>query len=252
MEPLEADSFNFEPMNFPLEKQTDDIKNKLHAAISNNDSNKFKELMKQFNVDPHEELSVKEHNWTGIHYAAHFKAPQILEYLLILTYTKYPKDYIRILNMKTKEGWTCLMIASIYKSLECLKLLYQYGGLQTQLTDCQDKTALKLAEFYGATECYEYISKQPKSNIPLNKDMFALKLKIETNPQYTELLTYGIRLPCLFCNSNMGYLRYCRWCGCPVHKICLKENDSICKGCKKSGGEITGEIIFPEKAFVLE
>ena len=42
----------------------------------------MKKLVKYFRVDPHEELSVKGHNWCALHYAAHFKVPEIMELLI--------------------------------------------------------------------------------------------------------------------------------------------------------------------------
>ena len=44
----------------------------------------------------------------------------ILEFLLNLTYRKYPENYADILNMKTNDGWSALMICCIYESPACV------------------------------------------------------------------------------------------------------------------------------------
>ncbi len=57
-------------------------------------------------MDPHEELSVKGYFWCCLHYAAHFKSNEILEFFIKLAYIVYPDNFSEIINVKTKEGWT--------------------------------------------------------------------------------------------------------------------------------------------------
>ncbi len=47
----------------------------MYQAIKNNDIEKTKELIKQQDIDPNEEISESGHYWTAIHYACHFKSP---------------------------------------------------------------------------------------------------------------------------------------------------------------------------------
>jgi len=94
-----------------------------------------------------------------MHYAAHFKRAKMLAFLLKKAYKKYPDDYVKIINIKTKEGWSPMMICSIYKSVAELKVMYQAGGLLVDQVDKDGRNALKLSEYYGAVECYEVIKK---------------------------------------------------------------------------------------------
>jgi len=50
----------------------------------------------------------------------------------------------------------------------------------------------------------------------------------------------------------LGYLRYCKNCGVPVHKLCIKNGDLTCKGCGKYNVELTSDVINVEKAFTPE
>lgn len=52
------------------------------------------------------------------------------------------------MNIKTKDGWTPLMISVIYKSTECLNILIEYGGIELLAKDYNNLTSLKLAENY--------------------------------------------------------------------------------------------------------
>mmetsp|Transcript_64653 Transcript_64653/g.75170 ORF Transcript_64653/g.75170 Transcript_64653/m.75170 type:complete len:247 (-) Transcript_64653:120-860(-) len=234
------------------EKQSNTIKNQVHGAISSKNLEKLKELVEKNDVDAHEEISVKGYYWTCLHYAAHFNATNCLEYLLKRTYKKNPDQYVDIVNIKTKEGWSPLMISAIYKSTEALQLLYHCGGVDPSMKDSSDRTAAKLAEYYGALHCFEHIKKFPESLIPVNKVFLSSEasMNLEKDPKYKELFLNGTRLPCRECQSNLGYIKYSTCCGVPAHKICLKDKDFRCPECEKVT-ELTCQIINPDKAFTL-
>ena len=50
-------------------------------------------------MDPHEEISQLGFEWTPLHYACHFKSPDITEFLIQVAYTKYTQDYENIMNV---------------------------------------------------------------------------------------------------------------------------------------------------------
>lgn len=52
------------------------------------------------------------------------------------------------MNIKTKEGWTPLMISVVYKSPECLNILLAYGGIELLSRDYKNLTTLQLAESF--------------------------------------------------------------------------------------------------------
>jgi len=242
-----------------ISKQPNPVKRELHDAIKNNDYNKTVQIIIKHSVDPHEEISAPGFLWSPIHYACHFKCPKILEYLLIKAYSHYNSDYVSILNTSSKDGWTPVMVAGIYQSMECLNLLIKYGGIYTDLKDSNGKTASQLAEYYGATACFEMLKSLPPF-IPIKPDAFQ-NAKLEPAHLETDndanglsaalenLYINGTLKPCLYCFSNIGYIRYSKCCGHPMHKACLKEKDMICKGCFRSDTEVHGKIEFPDKAF---
>jgi len=46
----------------------------------------FKKMIKLFNIDPFEELSVAGYYWTAFHYACHFLNTKAVEFLIHYTY----------------------------------------------------------------------------------------------------------------------------------------------------------------------
>jgi ankyrin repeat protein len=234
-------------------KQSNQIKNKLHHAIKANDFNKVVELVEENDVDANEEISVEGNFWTCLHYAAHFNGDQILEYFLNRTYQRNLDQFAEIVNTQTKEGWSPLMVATIYQALECIKVFIKYGGIKTDLVDNEGKTPLELAEYYGAIYCYEVLMNLPWGVLDINELYLKQEkvLNFENDQQYYNLLMHGIPRPCAYCESNLGYLRYSECCGTPMHKQCLAERDFICAGCGNGNSNVYGEILDPTKAFMF-
>ncbi len=233
------------------------VKRELHDAIKSNDYDKVESVVVKYNIDGNEEISSPGYQWGPIHYAIHFKTPKILEYLLLRTYSRHAADYADILNAPSKDGWTPLMIAGIYGSIDCLRLLLKYGGIYSDVKDSNGKSAAELAEYYGAIPCFEILKALPKGFLPIKIEQFK-DAKVEPAnfetifkpaPTLDELYINGTLKPCIYCDSNIGYIRYSKCCGTPMHKACLKEKDLVCKGCLKNDTEVHGKIVFPEKAF---
>ena len=235
-----------------LQLQTNTTKNRVHGAISTKGLDKLKEYVEKYNVDANEEISVKGFYWTCLHYCAHFNATCCLEYFLKRTYKKNPTEFKNIINAKTKEGWTPLMICAIYKSTEALQLLLHCGGVDLTLKDNNGRTVTGLAEYYGALLCFEQLKKYPESQIPVNTIFLNSQISMnpEKDPMYKDLLMNGVRLPCKICKENLGYLKYSVCCGVPVHKVCLGKKGNICPECSKQT-ELTSQVLIPEKAFTL-
>lgn len=234
-------------------KQTNHVKNKLHHAIKANDYNTVVDMIEQNDVDANEEISTMGNYWTCLHYAAHFNADQILEYLLSRTYHRNLEQFAEIVNTQTKEGWSPLMVTAIFGAVECAKVFIKYGGIKTDLVDNEGKTALELAEYYGAIYCYEVLSTLPWGILDVN-ELYSKQEKVlnyENDPQYYDVLMNGVPMPCVYCQSNLGYLRYSECCGTAMHKQCLAENDFLCNGCGNITTDVYGEILDPTKAFMF-
>lgn len=99
-------------------------------------------LIKLFGVDPNEEVSEGGYNWTALHYSCHFKQPAILELFINLIYKKNLNFFQDVMNIKTREGWTPLMISVIYKAPECLNMLISYGGVELLARDYKNLSVL--------------------------------------------------------------------------------------------------------------
>mmetsp|Transcript_720 Transcript_720/g.996 ORF Transcript_720/g.996 Transcript_720/m.996 type:complete len:116 (-) Transcript_720:259-606(-) len=115
------------------------------------------------------------------------------------------------------------MICAIYRSADCLEVLFKYGGIKTDLLDNNGKYAIQLAEYYGSIDCFEILKEIPLGLVEINQ-MYLQQDRIfnfENDPKYQELLMNGIARPCIYCESNLGYIRYSTCCGAPMHQECL-------------------------------
>lgn len=120
----------------------------MYQAIKESNIDKVKSLLKESDVDPNEEVSVSGYCWTALHYSCHFRQPAILELFIHLIYKKNQNFFVDVMNIKTKEGWTPLMISCIYKSPECVKLLLSYGGVDLNVRDYKGSNCLQLSESF--------------------------------------------------------------------------------------------------------
>ena len=263
--------------SYVLEKQTNSIKNQVHGAISKRDLKNLKRIVRLFRVDPNEELSVKGYFWTGLHYAAHFKAEDILEFMIKLVYRLNPDKFLDVVNVKTKEGWTPAMIACIYKSDKCLDILFKYGGVRLKLTDKHGRNLMELAKYYRAIECQALLAKvfdeyKDAETTPVNYQLLEKVESIdafynESQPDENEqkpvidekfikkqrkLHLEGEPNPSVICLSQLGWIKYTDCCGQPLHQTCKGNKITTCPFCKKPGFLLISEVYYPERSFSIE
>lgn len=264
---------------FCLEDQLDSTKNQMHAAISNKDLKTALKLMDLYNIQPHEECSVKGYYWTALHYACHFGSKKILKHFCRYIHQKYPADFVDIINVTTKEGWTPLMISAIYNKPDCTKVLLKAGGQRLKAKDKDQRTASDLARYYGwkdlATKIDEKLYEVVKddSATPINALFLSKATKngtgatttgatsstaesgdgdIESLDHFYDLLKNGTRLPCLICQLETGWIQYTKCCGQPLHYWCIEGKLKDCPNCKTSGVNLINEVLYPERAFSVE
>ena len=264
---------------YMLDLQQNSNKNQMHAAISAQKLDKVIKLSNLYNFQSHEECSVKGHFWNCMHYAAHFRSEKILEYWLKKTYKLFPEKFIEIINEKTCEGWTPLMIAGIYNSPKCIEILFKCGGIILHEKDDKGKTALELTSTFNNKECNEMIQKEI-SNFSKTSSQAHTKINntwlndfkdevkdneqsskpiiitcndssIEEDDRYRSLLRHGERLPCLICLCNKGLIKYTTCCGQPIHPYCKMDKIKSCPNCKTDNWELNWEVEYPERAFTL-
>ena len=269
----------FKP-TYALDFQQDSTKNQMHTAIRERKLNKVMKLSKIYNFLPQESCSIKGYFWNCMHYASHFQSEAILEYWLKKTYRLFPEQYVQIINEKTCEGWTPLMIATIYNSPRCIDILFKSGGIKLKEKDEKGKTALDLASIYCRSECEKIIQKeisklskmgfQDYTNI---NDAFLQNFKdedkeherfsksiiltcndpsIEEDERYRMLLLHGERIQCLICLCNKGLIKYTTCCGQPMHSHCKIDRLKFCPNCKADDLSLTWEVEHPERAFTLQ
>ncbi|KAL4486424.1 hypothetical protein ABPG72_018378 [Tetrahymena utriculariae] len=258
-----------------FQKQRNGIKNQMYQAIKDGNFEKVKQILKEYDVDPNEEVSVAGYCWTALHYSCHFRQPQILEIFIHLIYKKNQNFFVDVMNIKTKEGWTPLMISCIYKSPECIKILLNYGGVYLNICDYKGSNCLQLCESFQTKECFEIIQRamkkyqQANGLVPINLELLKQKSNLidelqdgrankpkemdkATEEKYKKLLEEGYRLPCVICQVELGYIKYTDCCGQPMHGHCQTEKITSCPVCRNSNYTLRTDVIYPERAFSLE
>jgi len=268
---------------FSINLQQDSTKNKMHGAIRDKDLSLVKKLVDLYDVLAQEECSVAGYYWNCLHYGSHFHSDRVLEFFLKRSYKLDPDNYLSIVNERTKEGWTPLMISAIYGSTKCLNMLLQCGGMSLNAKDNNGRTAGDLAKYYGKTELEttltEAKAKLPTSNSDaitftpiaenflsyfqeetpggiVDPDMVVRSVKlgettIEERDEYSALLMFGDRLPCLICLMNRGLIKYTSCCGQPLHPLCKTDKLKNCPNCNRVAWNLTSEVEYPERAFML-
>lgn len=137
-------------------------------------------LLREFDFDPNEEVSVAGYGWTALHYACHFRQPAILELFINVIYSKHSLNlFSEVMNIKTKEGWTPLMLACLYNSPECTTMLITYGGIDLTCIDHRGVSAAQLAQRSQLPAAIAAMSaallKNPSGVIPPNTTYFEAK-----------------------------------------------------------------------------
>ncbi|KAL4445027.1 hypothetical protein ABPG74_018755 [Tetrahymena malaccensis] len=258
---------------FMTDQQHVSIKNSLYHAIKRNDLERVRKMMRLFQIEPGEEISTFGNQWTPIHYAVFFKSPKILEFLIQLTYLKYKNNvekYVQIMNMPTKSGHSPLMVGAVYDTVDCLKILFKYGGLQLFKKDCSAMDCIKLAIKYDSKDANDYIQDQIAKNnfqefLEVNIDAFKqipdlktllhqryeVQMAEELVLQNRDILLYGEPISCIICLQNTGFLKYSNCCGQPLHQHCHAEKIMQCPLCKSNNFYLISEVLHPNRAFTF-
>ncbi|EAS03755.1 ankyrin repeat protein (macronuclear) [Tetrahymena thermophila SB210] len=258
---------------YMTDQQHVSIKNNLYHAIKRNDLEKVRKMIRLFQIEPGEEISTFGNQWTPIHYAIFFKSSKILEFLIQLTYLKNKNNiekYIQIMNMPTKSGHSPLMVGAVYDTVDCLKILFQYGGLQLFKKDCSAMDCIKLAIKYDSKDANDFIQDKIAQNnfqefLEVNLDAFKqvpdlktllhqryeVQMPEELVLQNRDILLYGEPISCIICLQNTGFLKYSNCCGQPLHQHCHAEKIIQCPLCKSNNFYLISEVLHPNRAFTF-
>jgi hypothetical protein len=74
------------------------------------------------------EVGAKGSRWNILHVCAKYDAVECIKLILKKIYQQDSDEYIQIINVKTAEGYTPLMISIIYQANKVLQLLLRLGG----------------------------------------------------------------------------------------------------------------------------
>lgn len=233
-----------ETVSQPLKEE---VKVELYNAIEADNFDKLESLVKQNNIDINEDISIGGDQRNCLHFAAQFNRPRILEFLLKKTYQSGPEYYIGVVNNRDIKGMSLLMLASQYNAFECLELLIKYGGIKTDLVDNENRTALEIAEVNEAKFCFDKLKDLPSGILQV--DEVLLKHEEVLNLE-DSIFKNGKPKPCVYCDSDKGYLMFSECCGVPMHSECLKENSFVCEGCGEEN--IKARVDFHDVKKVFE
>lgn len=86
--------------------------------------------------------------WNILHFAVKINALECIEFILKSQYEQSSDEYNKLVNSKTVEGYTPLMIAIISESNDALMTLLKYGGINIRTKDNKKRTSYELAINY--------------------------------------------------------------------------------------------------------
>jgi hypothetical protein len=161
---------NLASMDIVTSKVSNAIKNKAHGHISKGELLQLDNLIKESSIFPQEEISQAGFYWNLLHYSAHFGAMHILEYLVKLIFFEQKENFENIINAKTVEGCSPLMIAAKYNKPDCIQVLIDAGGVKLGIRNKDGRTALHLANNYKAKPCQALLETlKEKGDIPIHE-----------------------------------------------------------------------------------
>ena len=240
-----------------LNLQPKKLKNEMLNANAQNKLSIVIKLAKQYNFQPNEVLGEIGTSWNCIHQAIFFNQESILKYFLNILFNSSQLAYIDVINAKTEEGWTPLMISVISGSKECLILLLQSGGIRLSDKDNQGNTAYLLSKIYNQYKFQKliadaFLSQDDTSCIPINLKYYGIietftnevsneeekVIETDENNAGYETEEYHItdlingNLQCISCFRSNGNFRYTLCCGKPMHQECYKDLIFYCPYCR--------------------
>ena len=250
-----------------LHQQATSTKYLLYQSLQNKNIDTAKKLYEVFNIEPNEELSLENYRWTALHYAAYFDSTHIMNFFLNVIYHNHRDEFLDLINIRTREHYTPVMIAAKRGNISTLEQLLKVGGIKLHLRDHKGRTARGLARFHGFHKCADLIAEYETGGaayVPINpcylQDNSAIKIcaenskktpsSVEDDPRYQEILLTGKRVPCVICQDERGLIKYTVCCGQPMHAFC-SEKLKTCPLCKSGELELITEILYPERAFYI-
>lgn len=72
--------------------------------------------------------------------------------------------YVRAMNTCTKTGHNLLMLAAVYDTIDCLEVLFKYGGLHLFKKDLSAMDSIKLALKYDSKDASDFIQQKISQN----------------------------------------------------------------------------------------
>jgi ankyrin repeat protein len=93
-------------------------------------------------------VGAKGSRWNLLHVCAKYDAVECTKLLLKKTYQQDDDEYLQIINVRTAEGYTPLMIAIIYQANKTLQLLLRLGGCDLGIMESSKLRAYELALNY--------------------------------------------------------------------------------------------------------
>ena len=115
--------------------------------------------MRKKSVKPTDEVSKHKLGWNLLHYIAKHNAVNCLENCLKTTFQENPKFYHKMLESKTIDEDTPLLIAFQFKSNKIIKLLLDLGGVDIYAMNIKKETAYQIAETNSNREGLQLLMK---------------------------------------------------------------------------------------------
>ena len=165
--------------NIPLISYTkttlnDTTKKQILDLFEKNDFVLIHELFQESKIETYEELGPLGYLWSTVHYACFNKNKIILEYLLRKAYHNFPKEYEKIVNSQTFEGYTPLIIITMEGELDLAETLLKFGGIDIEIKDKKGHTAYMTSLSYKKKEISVFLSSKKDFKTLNQKELSSL------------------------------------------------------------------------------
>ena len=231
-----------------LNLQPKKLRNEIFKAYSQNKLSKLIKLIEYHNFQLNEDFAEIRFYWNCLHHAVFFKHETILKYLNNFHFNSNQLAYMDIINAKTKERWTPLMLSINFGSEACLSLLWQSAEIKLLDMDKEDNTSYVITQIFNQNKLKKFIMDEffdeSDTGCPINLENFASINEIYNEEEKEEIeageinMVHGMdeyqvidlingNLRCISCSRSDGNFRYTLCCGKPMHQECYS-NDLIC------------------------
>lgn len=126
------------PSQTPLPKP---LKSRIIKLINDDKVFKLSRVLEEQAIAFDREVGARGSRWNIIHQCAKSNAVLSITWALKKQYQEISDEYRQLVNMKTVEGYTPIMVAIMNKAHKALETLLNFGGVDVHIIDAHKMTS---------------------------------------------------------------------------------------------------------------